>query len=314
MIYKTPIPHVTGPITGSTSGDLLFSYGGRLQNTNNGVGEAYFDADFNGTLIAGANAASFSDSSNLSAFLAVSYPGFQAKSDCGFFSQFSTLVDAELLNLFSDQMYIGSYFDSAGSNTGIITTYRSGFGNEGRGTWFCWDAEYAFNTLASEMPMGHCFYIKGDTDTTTKPVFRAQALAGGTPVMRLGTTATGAILEETIQNYVATTNATPTTIHTFAADANTTMYIEAVVVNRRTGGVSGTANDGAAYKRISAWKNIGGTATQIGATSNDFTAEDIPGYDVTFAGSGANVLLQVTGAATTNIAWHMTAKVMKVTS
>lgn len=107
------------------------------------------------------------------------------------------------------------------------------------------------------------------------------------------------------QNRIATTDATVTTIHTIAIPASTTVALVAYVDARRTGGAAGTAEDGAFYIRAATFKNVAGTATQIGATTAIHTNEDQAGWDVTFAVSGGNALVQVTGAVDNNITWHL---------
>lgn len=110
--------------------------------------------------------------------------------------------------------------------------------------------------------------------------------------------------EATFQNRVATTDATVTTIQSIAIPASTTVGIVCTVVNRRTGGVSGTAEDGAHYELRVVLKNVAGTATEIAAEVLAVIGESIAGYTVASTPSGANTLIQVTGAATTNITWH----------
>jgi hypothetical protein len=114
------------------------------------------------------------------------------------------------------------------------------------------------------------------------------------------------------QNRVATTDNTQTTIATVAIPATTTVMIEAHVVARRTGGVAGTAEDGAAYVVRGCYKNVAGTATLIGAVNADYTAESQAGWDATFTVSGGNVLIRVTGATNNNVTWHVTYKYFPV--
>lgn len=101
---------------------------------------------------------------------------------------------------------------------------------------------------------------------------------------------------------VSTTDATATTIATITIPPETTMLIDVKVVARRTGGSSGTDEDGAAYIVAAAYKNVAGTATEIGETAI-FAAEDQVGWGCAFSGSGANALLKVTGAANNNVDW-----------
>lgn len=112
---------------------------------------------------------------------------------------------------------------------------------------------------------------------------------------------------------VNTTNATVTTIATIAIPADTTVLIEANVVARRTGGSSGTAQDGAGYVVYATYKNVAGTATEIGETSM-FSAEDQAGWACTINVSGGNALIQVTGAANNNISWVCNYKTISVSS
>ena len=108
------------------------------------------------------------------------------------------------------------------------------------------------------------------------------------------------------QARVTTTDATQTTLDTFAITASRTYVIEARVVARRTGGAAGTADDGAAYVVRAAYTTKAGTVTLLGLVNADYTAEDQVLFDATFTISGANVLLSVTGVAANNLVWHST--------
>ncbi len=96
---------------------------------------------------------------------------------------------------------------------------------------------------------------------------------------------------------VTTTDATPTTISTFATKSNTAYLFQLDVVARRTD-VSGSAG----YQRIFRVKNVADTVT-IGTVTATYTDEDVAGWDVTIAASGVNVLIKVTGAAGQTINW-----------
>lgn len=121
-------------------------------------------------------------------------------------------------------------------------------------------------------------------------------------------------IETTYQNYVNTTNATATLLHTFTVPASTTLGIEVVVVARRTGGAAGAAEDGAGYDMKAAYKNAAGTATLIGAGIKNVWGEDQAGWDISFVVSTNTVRLEVTGAANNNVTWHMTARTWAVSS
>jgi len=109
--------------------------------------------------------------------------------------------------------------------------------------------------------------------------------------------------QEFRQNRLATTDATVTTIETIAIPTTTTVMMKGFIVARRTGGGSGTAEDGASYEFASTYKNVAGTATIIGATEL-VVAEDQAGWTITFVVSSADILIRVTGAASNNISWH----------
>lgn len=113
------------------------------------------------------------------------------------------------------------------------------------------------------------------------------------------------------QNRVATTDATVTTLHTVAIAASTTYLIDARVVARRTGGASGTADDGAVYVRRALVTTKSGTVT-INAVDGDLTQEDQAAWDCTLTVSSTNVLVRVTGAASNNVTWHGTVIVQSV--
>ncbi|MBM4134413.1 MAG: hypothetical protein FJ245_11655, partial [Nitrospira sp.] len=104
-------------------------------------------------------------------------------------------------------------------------------------------------------------------------------------------------MNNTIQGRITTTDATATTLLSVKLMANTTYLLEARVVARRTGGSSGTADDGAGYVIRAAYQTATGTVTLIGAVSQIFVAESQAGWDCTFDVSGLLVRLRVTGAA-----------------
>lgn len=107
------------------------------------------------------------------------------------------------------------------------------------------------------------------------------------------------------QNRVATTDATVTTLHTITIPASTTVMLNAFVTARRTGGSSGTAEDGAGYNIRATFKNVAGTATQIGATTVVNSHEDQAGWDATFDVTAGTARVRVTGATNNNITWHL---------
>lgn len=106
------------------------------------------------------------------------------------------------------------------------------------------------------------------------------------------------------QDSVATTNATPTTLHTFRTASNSVYIITAYVVAARTGGSSGTAGDVGTYIYEGFFKNIGGTVTMLSESIRS-SYEDQAGWNVTTNISGTNIQLQVTGATDNNVKWSL---------
>lgn len=109
--------------------------------------------------------------------------------------------------------------------------------------------------------------------------------------------------EYTGNETVTTTDATVTTIETIATTTDTVTTVYATV--------NGISSDGAStggYIRVATFENDGGSLAQVGSTTSVHTAEDAAGWDVTFATSGTNILLRVTGALATNIRWHSVTK------
>ena len=137
----------------------------------------------------------------------------------------------------------------------------------------------------------------------------------GTNVETLQTTATNDDPVESVsQGRVATTDATPTTVQIITIPTDFTVTISCYVTARRTGGASGAANDGAGYNIEVVMKNTAGTAAEIAAETVRTIGESTAGFNVTSAPSGATELIQVTGAATTNITWHSTCRTWQVGS
>ncbi len=193
------------------------------------------------------------------------------------------------LGLSSSQNGIG-YIYAYGMGTGAIpgATFEIGRNNGGSGaagSLKLVDRSGSFNYLWSHLGEVHSHTAR-PTENDSVPH------AGGT------------ILLNWKRATVATTDATVTTIATIAVPATTTKAVEARVVARRTGGAGGAAEDGAYYVARAVYKNVAGTATQIGAEVSS-TFESQAGWNLSWTQSAGNILLQVTGAATNNINWSV---------
>lgn len=111
---------------------------------------------------------------------------------------------------------------------------------------------------------------------------------------------------------VSTTDAAATTLFTHSPLTSSLNYYELRVRALRTGGTAGSAQDSAAYVVRAAYKRVGSAApTIVGAITAEYTAEDQAGWDCTFAVSGNNVLVQVTGALDNNVSWRGELKIIK---
>lgn len=108
----------------------------------------------------------------------------------------------------------------------------------------------------------------------------------------------------TVDGRAATTDATVTTVKTVAIPVSTTLLVSGYVVSRRTGGASGSAEDGAAYRVEFAAKNAAGTAALLAAATVTVIGESQAAWTVTCAASSGNVLVQVTGAAGNTVTWY----------
>jgi hypothetical protein len=111
---------------------------------------------------------------------------------------------------------------------------------------------------------------------------------------------------------ILTEDATVTTLATVDIPVNTVLLIKGVVVARRTGGTSGSTNDGAGYEVTFLATNTGGTAALIGAGIVTVIGESQPGWNCTLLASGADVLVQVTGAANNDVTWKWSLRSLSV--
>ncbi len=109
------------------------------------------------------------------------------------------------------------------------------------------------------------------------------------------------------EELVTTTNATPTLIHAFSTASGVCYIFEITVVARRTD----VAGNNAQYRRTLGAKNVGGVVT-LSAVGADYTAEDDATWDVTFAVSGTDINMSVTGAVGKTINWKMHARLDQI--
>lgn len=109
-------------------------------------------------------------------------------------------------------------------------------------------------------------------------------------------------------SFVATSDATPTTLLTFTPDDHTSEVVDLLVVGSRKSG-GGANGDTGCYRRIFGVKRVDGTTSLVGAVTSDHTTEDAGAgaWDVSVTVVSPAVIIQVTGAAATIVQWTGTA-------
>lgn len=108
-----------------------------------------------------------------------------------------------------------------------------------------------------------------------------------------------------------TTDATVTALQRVDVETNKSVFIEARVVARRTGGAAGAAGDTAFYVLQGGFKNIAGTVSLVAASILN-GGEDQVGWDLGFSIVGTQAVVVATGAANNNITWESTVSFYEV--
>lgn len=238
------------------------------------------------------------------------FPGFTLGDNATNFLLWATTSSAQ-----GGKFYIGNTFTLPATRFACLTT--NSINGDG-----LFDSGLIVNNLQGNAA-GDDFIAKGSSDATLlvadasanavgfgtgSPAAKTHAVQStlGNEVQRLESVASNDDPRESVfQNKVTTTDATTTTIATIAIAASTTVGIEARVTARRTGGTSGTAEDSAFYIISAAYKNVAGTATEVGENVIS-SFEDQAGWNCTVTPSSANALIQITGAANNNVSWVIT--------
>ena len=114
------------------------------------------------------------------------------------------------------------------------------------------------------------------------------------------------------QSLTRTTDATVTTLATIPIPVDHVVKVWGQVVSRRTGGSSGTTNDGAGYTVDFVCTNSAGTAAIIGTASVTAVGESQAAWACTVTFSNGNALVRVTGAASNNVTWIWSGKTLTV--
>lgn len=114
------------------------------------------------------------------------------------------------------------------------------------------------------------------------------------------------------QSLTRTTDATTTTLATIPIPVNHVVKVWGQVVARRTGGSSGSTNDGAGYTVDFVCTNSAGTAAIIGAASVTVVGESQAAWTCAVTFSSGNALVRVTGSADNAITWIWSGKSLTV--
>lgn len=108
---------------------------------------------------------------------------------------------------------------------------------------------------------------------------------------------------DVLSGALTTTNNTATAIVTYAPPANSTVYITATIVGRRTDG--GNAGDGATATLTCCYKNIAGTLTQIGSDTAalPYASASINASAASSGTSGSTIQIKIAGVANATVNW-----------
>lgn len=108
--------------------------------------------------------------------------------------------------------------------------------------------------------------------------------------------------------YTNTTGATPTEAASFPTRSDHAYGVTAKITATETADF----DEQAFYVRYALFKNDGGTLALVGSIATTATIESTAGWDVTLSASGSNIIVTVTGAATTAITWLVQLQVIEV--
>jgi hypothetical protein len=133
-----------------------------------------------------------------------------------------------------------------------------------------------------------------NTNNLNNPILSLQSTAG------FGSTNPTRIFR---QGKTVTTGATTITMQTIAIAANTITQVKGYVTARRTGGSSGSNEDGAGFEFSAVYKNISGSSAVIGTPTITVVGRDQAGWSVSLTPSSNLVNVMVTGAVNNNISW-----------
>lgn len=97
-----------------------------------------------------------------------------------------------------------------------------------------------------------------------------------------------------------TSGTTPDTAFTIATSSDHSYLVEAKINCIETN----EPVDAAGYVMYATFQNVGGTLSQVGATTDVHVAEDIAAYDAEIKVSGSDIIVEVTGDTGDTVDWH----------
>jgi len=111
---------------------------------------------------------------------------------------------------------------------------------------------------------------------------------------------------------VNTTDAVATQITSIATTTDSVTELHITFLARKTGGAgSGSVGDSGTYVRLVKVDNASDVLT-IAFPIDEGTDEDNVAWDISFASSGANLLVRVQGDANNNVSWKATYRTAEV--
>lgn len=106
-----------------------------------------------------------------------------------------------------------------------------------------------------------------------------------------------------------TTDATVTTLDTFALEDETAYHIHSTII-----GVESGSGNRAGYEIIGIFYRDGGGATQQGSTDARLTIESDANWACVFDTNSNDVRIRVTGVAATNISWRASTRILSLSN
>lgn len=232
-----------------------------------------------------------------------------------------TSTPAPAISGYTENLRLFVKFTNA--NTGAATLNLNGLGAKSikkNGTTDLASGDIAAGQILQLIYDGTNFQVVGGagsgsgTGSIAGPLEVTQATLGNKVASLSSTSPNDDPTIEWYQNRITTTDATPTNLFSFPVPLNNTVYVQFIVIARRTGGSSGANGDSAVYNGSGPYKNIGGTVTLL-VSGGVSVQEDQAGWSCAVVISGSNLTIQVTGAANNNITWHLSEfKVVKMGS